>query len=350
MPLYKFVGNIILTKFENLSLYSNLSEFHSGYRMYATDTLKKLHFERYTDDFHFDTQILIEMIHRGERIIEIPIPTYYGGEICYVNGFKYAFNVLKSVLKYKLFSSGLSNCEWISPPSSTRYAPKKSSLGSHKRIAHLVPEKSKALDLGAEGNYIEELKEKGCEVWGITKSDLSREVAEKYDKLIRFDLESGPLSAVLGKETFDVAIMADVLEHIRNANMVASEIKDLLNPNGFVIASTPNIAHFFVRLNLLAGRFPYGRRGILDESHIHFYTVKSFKHLLTKEGYDIFRRIYTPIPLELFAGKSKFSQFFFKFMEYVYYLSVKIYPGLFAYQMLFCLRAKPKKPEAYTIS
>jgi glycosyltransferase involved in cell wall biosynthesis len=342
MPYYKFFGNIILTKTQNFLLHSSLSEFHSGYRMYSTQVLKKLNMNRYSDDFHFDTQVLVELLHRGEKIIEIPIPTYYGGEICYVNGMKYAWNVVKSVIQYKSFTLGLSPCDWVSPHSTTKYSPKKSPLSSHKRVAAYVPEKSKVLDLGGEGNYIEELKAKGCEVTAVNFFDLPEPVRDQYDQCLKFDLESGSLAGVIPDEKFDVVVLADVLEHIRNAGNVISEIKDLLKPNGILIASTPNIAHFTVRLSLLFGRFPYGKRGILDESHIHFYTLKTFRNLLLKEGYQIFRKTYTPIPFELLAGKGGFSLFLFRFLEYAYYFTVKVWPGLFAYQSVLCAREKSR--------
>lgn len=343
MPFYKFLGNIILTKTENFLLHSSLSEFHSGYRMYSTEVLSKLHLDRYSDDFHFDTQILVELIHRSEKIVEIPIPTYYGGEICYVNGMKYAMNVFRSVLQYKLFSHELCSCEWVSPISQTAYPAKKSPLGSHHRVASFVPEGTTVLDVGAAGNYIEELKEKGCRVTAVTLSDVHEEVRSRYDQFIRFDLESGDLSSVLDGKKYDVVVMADVLEHLRGAAHIISSVKDYLKPGGFIIASTPNIAHFIIRLFVLFGRFPYEKRGILDESHIHFYTISTFRRLFLRENYDILRQTYTPVPFELFAGKRNISRMIFRAAEYFYYLFAKLWPGMFAYQVILCLREKERK-------
>src|SRR6185503_396511 len=86
MPLYKFVGNRILSWLQNRLLHSHLSEFHSGYRLYSVTALEKLPFDRNTNDFHFDTEIIIQLLNTGQRIKELPIPTYYGDEICHVNG------------------------------------------------------------------------------------------------------------------------------------------------------------------------------------------------------------------------------------------------------------------------
>ena len=86
MPLYKWVGNKILTGVGNRALGTDLTEFHSGYRAYSMRALTGLPLEANSDDFDFDTQIIIQLVDAGMRIREIPIPTYYGDEICYVNG------------------------------------------------------------------------------------------------------------------------------------------------------------------------------------------------------------------------------------------------------------------------
>jgi len=102
MPLYKYVGNRILTFLENNIIGMKLSEFHSGYRLYSCEALKKIPLLLNSDEWHFDTEILIQFHEAGLRIAERPIPTYYGDEICYVNGIGYAFNCIKSALKYRL--------------------------------------------------------------------------------------------------------------------------------------------------------------------------------------------------------------------------------------------------------
>jgi glycosyltransferase involved in cell wall biosynthesis len=102
MPLYKFIGNKILTYIQNKILSTNLSEFHSGYRAYKIKTLEKIYFNKNLNDYCFDTQIIIQLIFIKSKISEIPIPTYYGEEISYVNGIKYAFQVIFSTALAKL--------------------------------------------------------------------------------------------------------------------------------------------------------------------------------------------------------------------------------------------------------
>lgn len=107
MPLYKYLGNRILTTAQNWLLGSDLSEFHSGYRVYSVAALAKIPFERNTDQFHFDTEIIIQLIRAGMRITELPIPTYYGDEICRVDGLKYAKDVMRATLLSRVQDLGL---------------------------------------------------------------------------------------------------------------------------------------------------------------------------------------------------------------------------------------------------
>ena len=107
MPLYKFIGNKILTFFQNLLLASKLSEFHSGYRVYSVNALSKIPFELNANDYSFDTEIIIQLLISNLKIKEVPIPTYYGEEISYVNGIKYAYQICVATLKSQLQKKGI---------------------------------------------------------------------------------------------------------------------------------------------------------------------------------------------------------------------------------------------------
>ena len=102
MPLYKYAGNRILSVFENAALGLNLTEFHSGYRAYSLAALRKIDFSAHDRRFPLrhgnHHQAESPGIHRFD---EVPIPTYYGNEICYVNGMKYARDVFRAVRRYK---------------------------------------------------------------------------------------------------------------------------------------------------------------------------------------------------------------------------------------------------------
>ncbi len=148
MPLYKFAGNRILSRFENTALGTNLSEFHSGYRAYSVGALKQIPFEKNSDGFNFDTQIIIQMHDAGLHIAEVPIPTYYGDEICYVDGLSYAKDVTKDVITYRLQKAGFGDGSRIAL--SEEYQLKPSDDSSHGRISKLLQFRppSRILDLG----------------------------------------------------------------------------------------------------------------------------------------------------------------------------------------------------------
>lgn len=101
MPFYKFLGNIGLTFIQNLILGSSISEFHSGYRSFKVESLKKIEFNDKADYYHFDTEIIIEFLKKKLNIQEIHIPTHYGDEISHLKSIPYGIKVLISTIKSK---------------------------------------------------------------------------------------------------------------------------------------------------------------------------------------------------------------------------------------------------------
>ena len=105
MPLYKFIGNKILTTLQNRLAKVSLTEWHSGFRAYSVAALRKVNFLKNSDYFDFDSQIILQMIGARQRIVEIEIPTFYGDEISRVNGIKYGIKILIHTLKFRLSSN-----------------------------------------------------------------------------------------------------------------------------------------------------------------------------------------------------------------------------------------------------
>jgi cellulose synthase/poly-beta-1,6-N-acetylglucosamine synthase-like glycosyltransferase len=138
MPLYKYIGNRILTWYENKALGMQLTEFHSGYRAYSISALKKISLSNCSNDFHFDTEIIIKLHHLGFRFLEIPIPTYYGDEICYVNGLNYALNVYRTVKEYKDTITGLRASSTYREFDVGNYVLKPYEFSSHSLASQLV--------------------------------------------------------------------------------------------------------------------------------------------------------------------------------------------------------------------
>ena len=103
MPFYKFFGNIGLTFIQNLILNSKISEFHSGYRSFKIEALKKINFKDKANKYHFDTEIIIELLKNKLKILEIHIPTYYGNEVSHLKSIPYGLNVLFTTIKSKFW-------------------------------------------------------------------------------------------------------------------------------------------------------------------------------------------------------------------------------------------------------
>jgi glycosyltransferase involved in cell wall biosynthesis len=98
MPVYKYLGNILSTKLLNLAYRSNLNSYHSGYKAYSRKALKIIDFKSLSDYFYFDTQMLLAALHNNLSIQELPIPTYYGDEVSYLDPIKYGFGIIKIIL------------------------------------------------------------------------------------------------------------------------------------------------------------------------------------------------------------------------------------------------------------
>ena len=154
-------------------LRTHFSEFHSGYRVYSVAALKKVPFDRNTNDFHFDTEIIIQLLIAGMRIRELPIPTYYGDEICHVNGIQYAWNVVKATLKSRIHELDIFyDSKFDCGPGRGTNAHYELKIGydsPHTAALDLVPVGAKVLDLGCAGGYMSALleRERGCQSTGV---------------------------------------------------------------------------------------------------------------------------------------------------------------------------------------
>jgi glycosyltransferase involved in cell wall biosynthesis/protein-L-isoaspartate O-methyltransferase len=337
MPLYKYVGNKILTRFENAFLEMNLSEFHSGYRVYSVEALKRIPFEANSDDFHFDTQIIIQLKAAGMRIKEVPIPTYYGDEISHVNGLKYARDVARSVLQFRMHSSGAVRRPEYSHVPPRPYSEKFSAYSSHQRIVDRVAPGSKVLDVGCAGGYVARaLAAKGCTVIGVdAHSDPG--AAAACTRFYEADLDGGEWAPE--ERGFDHILFCDVLEHL-NDTSILRRAKEWLAPGGKVLASTGNVALWFMRLQLLTGRFRYVPRGILDETHVRLYTRDTFRELIGDAGFNVTGEDWTVIPVEKLAESLPSLRPATMLVDAIQYQLARWRPGLFAYQIV--MEAEPR--------
>jgi glycosyltransferase involved in cell wall biosynthesis len=331
MPLYKYVGNRILTRFENAVLGTSLSEFHSGYRAYNVKALAAIPFERNSDGFDFDTQIIIQLVDAGRRIVEVPIPTYYGDEICYVDGLKYARDVTSDVVRYRLSKLGFLTDELGSV--GLEYAVKDTEESSHSVIMRWLDQlpPGRVLDLGCSGATLSSrLRDRGHHVTAVDVEELP-EVRNRVDRFFQADLDRCLPEEIDELGPFDIILAADVLEHLRDPASLLNQVRPKLAPRGILIASVPNFGHWYARARVAAGLFDYDQRGVLDKGHLRFFTLRSFSRLLRNSGYAIVRRETTGLPLGVLTRERSFGV---RALASIDRVAVALRPTLFAYQFV----------------
>jgi 2-polyprenyl-3-methyl-5-hydroxy-6-metoxy-1,4-benzoquinol methylase len=161
---------------------------------------------------------------------------------------------------------------------------------THSKIVSLVPPATRVLEFGCATGYMSEvLKNRlGCTVTGVEIDPEAAALAERHtERVIVGDAEKIDYAAELAGEEFDVVLFADVLEHLKEPGDVLRRIRPFLAENGDVIASIPNIAHGSVRLALLGGEFRYRDWGLLDDTHLRFFTRASIQDLFEETGYVV---------------------------------------------------------------
>jgi len=160
---------------------------------------------------------------------------------------------------------------------------------SHTLIVDLVGRGKRVLDVGANTGYLAKaLTERGCTVTGIEiDPDAARQAEEFCERVIVGNVEELDLDAEIGDETFDVLVFGDVLEHLKDPGRALERFKPFLDAAGHVVVSIPNVAHGSVRLALLRGQFRYHSLGLLDDTHLRFFTRESVEELLGGAGFLI---------------------------------------------------------------
>jgi methionine biosynthesis protein MetW len=189
-----------------------------------------------------------------------------------------------------------------------------------------VPFGSSVLDIGCAtgfmGKYLQEKKR--CQVFGFDLRKDEIKVAKKnLNKAYLGNIESqNVVKLILQKNAhkkFDVILATSLIEHLANPDGAIKTMKKLLNPGGKIIITTPNIAHWTTRIQLLTGNFDYTDYGIMDKTHLHFFTIKTFKKLFEKNQLKIDK-------LKIDAEGGGYPR--------ISLLLAPFFPNLFAYQIL----------------
>jgi glycosyltransferase involved in cell wall biosynthesis len=336
MPLYKFVGNRILSGIQNALLRTRLSEFHSGYRAYRVAALRQLPFQYNSNAFHFDTEIIIQLVTAGLRIAEIPIPTYYGNEICRVDGLRYATDVLVTTIASRFHRMNFLYDRKFDAAreGNTHYALKLGYRSSHTLALDAVPAGARVLDIGCgPGQFAELLHAKGATVDGADQFAPS-----SPDAFHRFFLwrEGQELEADL--HDYDVVLMLDIIEHLNNPEAFLDELRRnarTTNRRPEFVVTTGNVVFAIVRLQALLGNFNYGKRGILDLTHTRLYTFKTIRRLFEDCGFIVEEMRGIPAPFPEALGHGWLARVLVRMNSAL----IRLSKGPFSYQIF--LRAAP---------
>ena len=182
----------------------------------------------------------------------------------------------------------------MSTHNKSQYAEKKSSYYDlvREEILNLIPGSTKhLLDVGCGMGTISSLAKKKFnieEVVGIEKFENAASVAAtKLDKVICGDIES--LQLDYADNYFDCILCADILEHLINPENVLRKLRTLLNDNGVLITSLPNIRHIVPLLKILLDKLEYEESGVLDKTHLRFFTLHTMKKMFEETGFEIQR-------------------------------------------------------------
>jgi len=179
---------------------------------------------------------------------------------------------------------------------------------TYVRALQLVGTDQRVLELGCATGYVSRLlADLGCRVTAIERHPgAAAKAREVCELVLTADLETDDWSRELEEERFDVLLAMDVLEHLRDPAVCLRRAKRHLKPGGRAIVSVPNVAHGSVRLSLLEGRFDYQDLGLLDRTHLRFFTRSSVEELFRDAGYLVTRiqRVEAPI----FGGEVSFDR------------------------------------------
>ncbi len=347
MPLYKWLGNQILTGIENKLMNSRLSEFHSGYRAYSVNALKSIPFYLNSNDFHFDTDIIIQFLANNLKIVEISIPTHYGDEICHVNGMKYFWNCIKSVVKYRFYKIGIFYQPNFDIKSSLvrNYPIKESRNSLHYYVTNKLPwnKTDNVIEIGANDGALSERV--SPLVASIVAVDIQKPDSRPGIKSVELDLNSDFTDA-LGRNKYDRVIALDVIEHLYDPEKSMARINNIMKTGGKLYISTANIAFIIMRATLLIGWFNYGKSGILDKTHHRLFTVNTLKRLLRNSGFKVEQVVGFGPPI----ADSISNKGVLKIIDRAAGFLARLKPSIFSFSFLIIAEKKAPLEEIYDLT
>lgn len=331
MPVARLLAHAVTTGLQNRVLGLRLRDYHSSFRAFPMRAVRSIPFQLNSDDRGFDMQIAIQCRALGLPIREVEVPPAWREFPTERSGLHGVVRGVATAIDYRLHQLHATRRGRYLVDRGVHYTFKHSPTGSHVQIVERIRPGSLVLDLGcSQGLLARPLREEGVRVTGVD-SRPEEEVASELAAYYRRDLEQ-PLELPTGR-VFDYVVSSDVIEHLRQRGELLRSVRRYLKPDGRLLISTGNVALWFYRLSLLVGRFEYGPRGILDETHVHLYTRATFRRQVESAGFRVVEERVTSLPFEVVfesTGRSRAV----RTLARLYHLLARTWPELFAYQFL----------------
>lgn len=341
MPRHLRISNRVVTRIQNALAGTAFSEFHSPYRAYAGDFLRRCAYELATNEYHFDTEILLQAVHAEARLHEFPVEVRYDQRLRRIGRIRYTLAAVGAAARYGMHRLGaLCSLKYrglrpvvYDDKGNLIYSSHTAALGVVRSVR---PER--ILDIGCGPGFVA----RSCEALGarVTGVDIRPPLPGMLSEFHRADLDRDDLP--IDAFSFPLVMMLDVIEHLSDPEGFLLRMRNrsrALGPPGgrsLLLLTTPNVAFAGVRLSLLVGRFNYAERGILDIEHKRLLTRTTLVRMLDDCGYDVVEVRPIPVPFQAVL-RNRFGRILGRLAQ----VPARLLPKLFAFQFLVLCVPRP---------